>query len=255
MINQAKNLWQTREFAKQSKVTVRTLHYYDRINLLKPKHYDRNGFRLYGEAEFARLQQIITLNFIGFSLSQIREILGQKEFDLTETWRLQKNLIEAQRNRFNLALEAIRRAEKTFQKTGAIDRESFNKIIEVINMGQNMEWTKQYYSDSAQTKVEERKNLWSPELQERVTRDWNELTADIEAAIADGAQPTDKRAQKLAARWRKLLNEFTGGDKEIQTGLNKMYADEKNWQTDWKKPFSDEVQNFIVEAMRIGAKN
>ena len=83
MINQAKNLWQTREFAKQAKVTVRTLHYYDRINLLKPKHYDRNGFRLYGEAEFARLQQITTLKFIGFSLNQIREILGNKEFDLS----------------------------------------------------------------------------------------------------------------------------------------------------------------------------
>lgn len=253
MINQTKNLWQISEFAKQTKVTVRTLHYYDHISLLKPKHYDRNGFRLYGEAEFARLQQIMTLKFIGFSLNQIREILGNTEFDLTETWRLQKNLIEAQRNRFNLALEAIRRAEQTFQKNGVIDWESFNQIIEVINMEQNTEWTKQYYSESAQAKVEERKNLWSPELQERVTRNWNELVADIEAAIADGTLPSDNRAQKLAARWRKLLNEFTGGDKEIQTGLNKMYADEKNWQTDWKKPFSDEVQNFIFEAMKDGA--
>ena len=249
MMNPAKNLWQTREFARIAKVTVRTLHYYDRIKLLKPKHYDRNGFRLYGKREFARLQQITMLKFIGFSLAQIKEILGGREFDLAETLQLQRKIIEAQRIKLNLALEAISRAEKQFQTGGATDWESFTKIIEVINMEQNTEWTKKYYSEEARGKVEDRKNLWSPELQEKVTKDWSELVADIETAIADGAKPSDRRAQSLANRWRGLLNQFTGGDNQIQEGLNKMYADEKNWQTDWKKPFSDEVQNFIFEAM------
>ena len=117
-------------------------------------------------------------------------------------------------------------------------------------MEQNTEWTKKYYSDGAQAKIEERKNLWSPELQERVTRDWAGLVSDIEAAMADGVKPTESRAQELAARWRGLVSEFTGGDKEIQQGLNKMYSDEANWQTTWKKPFSDDVQNYIFEAMK-----
>jgi DNA-binding transcriptional MerR regulator len=251
MLNLPENLWQTKEFARLVKLTVRTLHHYDRIGLLKPKRSTRNGFRLYGINEFARLQQIKTLKFIGFSLNQIKEILTLKEFDLAETLQLQKAIIEAQRTRLNFALEAISRAEKNSQANGAIDWESFNQIIEVINMEQNTEWTRKYYSEAAQAKIEERKSLWSPELQERVTRDWDELTADIEAAIAEGAKPADERAQKLAARWRGLIEEFTGGDKEIQTGLNKMYSDEKNWQTDWKKPFNDEVQNFIMEVMKI----
>jgi len=251
MIYESENLWQTKEFAELCRVSVRTLHYYDRIGILKPKHYNHNGFRLYETREFARLQQIKTLKFIGFSLQQIAEILGKREFDLNETLQMQKAIIKTQRNRLNLALEAISRAERVSNENGAIDWESFNQIIEVINMQENTEWTKKYYSEAAQKKIEERKNLWSPELQERVTRDWGELTADIEAAIADGAQPSDQRAQKLAIRWRKLLNEFTGGDTEVQQGLNKMYADEKNWQTEWKKPFSDEVQNFIVEAMKV----
>ena len=248
----AENLWRTKQFAGLSKVTVRTLHHYDRIGLLKPKHFDRNGFRLYGEAEFARLQQIMTLKFIGFSLNQIKEILKGKEFDLAETLALQKNIITTQRNRLNLALEAITRAEKVFTANGATDWESFQKIIEVINMNENTEWTKKYYSEEAQEEVEARKNLWSPELQERITRDWNELVKDIETAMSEGVKPLDERAQNLAAHWRGLVSQFTGGDREIQKGLNKMYADEKNWQTDWKKPFSDEVQNFIYEAMKVG---
>ena len=119
-------------------------------------------------------------------------------------------------------------------------------------MEQNTEWTKKYYSESAQKKIEEIKNHWSPELQEKVDKDWKELFLEVKSAIADGVKPSDEKAQTLASRWNALLNEFTGGDAEVREGLNKMYADEKNWQTDWKKPFSDEVQNFIFEA--IGRK-
>ncbi len=118
-------------------------------------------------------------------------------------------------------------------------------------MEQNTEWTKKYYSAEAQEKIEERQKLWSPELQEQVTKDWNDLTADIETAIAEGESPNGEKAQILAARWRQLLQGFTGGDAEIQAGLNRMYADESNWQGAFKKPFSDEVQNFIFEAMKV----
>lgn len=252
MNRQPENLWPTRRFAELARVTVRTLHHYDRIGLLKPKRCDRNGFRLYGDAEFARLQQIATLKFVGFSLLQIKEILGRNELDLAETLQLQRKLVRAQRDRLNLALAAIDRAERVFRAGGSIDWESFNQIIEVINMEQNTAWTKKYYSESAQAKIEERKSLWSPELQERVTGDWQELTADIESAIREGVAPSDERAQKLAARWNDLIEEFTGGDPEIRAGLGKLYADQAGWQdrVQWKAPYSDEVRNYILEAMK-----
>jgi DNA-binding transcriptional MerR regulator len=247
-------LWQTREFANLAGVTVRTLHHYDRLGLLKPTRRTSKGFRLYGERDFARLQQITTLKFIGFSLSQIKEILGPKQFDLSETLRLQRIVLKAQRDRLDLALEAITRAEKTFDRSNAVDWDSFKEIIEVINMEQNMDWTKGYYSESAQAKIEERKHLWSLELQERVSRHWAELVADVEAAMGDGTEPSESRAQALANRWRALVDEFTGGDREIQAGLNKMYSDQKNWpETTWKKPFSNDVQNFIAEAMKYSS--
>lgn len=241
--------WQTREFAKLAGLTVRTLHHYDRIGLLKPTRRDHNGFRLYSEADFAKLEQIQTLKFIGFPLKQIKAILQDEKLRLDETLRLQRTVIEAQRYRLGLALEAVKRAEEAYSRDGATDFDAFDRINEVINMEQNTQWTKKYYSEAAQAKVEERKNLWSPELQERVTRDWAKLVADIEKAMAEGVRPTESRAQELAARWRGLVSEFTGGDPEIQKGLNKMYADEKNWQTTWKRPFSDDVQTWIKEAM------
>lgn len=257
MKNQAENLWQTHEFAQKAKVTVRTLHHYDRLGLLKPRRRTAKGFRLYGEAEFARLQQILTLKFIGFPLQQIREILGDKDIALDDTLEMQKSVLEEQRRRLNSALEAIRRAKRAFAERGEIDWESFQKIIEVIDMEQNTDWswTQKYYSESALAKLEERKSLWSPELQERVTKDWNDLIRDIETAIADGVQPHEEPAQALAARWNGFIEEFTGGDAEIREGLNKMYAAQANGQTSWEKPYRKEVEIFIVEAMTSDNSN
>lgn len=251
MKNTLENLWQTREFASRAKVTVRTLHHYDRLGILKPRRYTSKGFRLYSEAEFARLQQILTLKFIGFSLKQIKEILKNSNFDLGNTLRLQREVLTNQRRRLNAALAAIDQAEKLFAQKNAIDWESFHKIIGAIDMEQNMEWTKKYYSEEAQAKIEERKKLWTPELQERVSRDWNQLFGEIETALKDGAEPTSERAQQLAARWKELLIEFTGGDPGIQAGLNKLYADEVNWQGTFQKPFSNEIQEFIFAAMKV----
>src|SRR2546427_9114903 len=107
-----------------------------------------------------------------------------------------------------------------------------------------------YYSPEAQAKVEERKHRWSPELQERVTKAWNTLLADIEAAL--GEDPTSPTAQALAARWRTLVEGFTGGDQEIQKGLNKMWADKESWPKQERERFTikPEIQQFIVNAMK-----
>lgn len=248
MKNKPKNLWQPREFAAKAGVSVRTLHHYDRLGILKPHRRSIKGFRFYSEAEFARLQQILTLKFIGFSLEQIKKILGTKSFALAETLQLQRQILKAQADRISAALKAIDRAEQVNRQNGSIDWEPFYKIVEVIDMEQNWEWTRKYYSESALEKVEERKKLWSPELQERVTKDWNDLVKDVEHAMANEVKPEDDEAQILAGRWNALIEEFTGGDSEIREGLNRMYGDEKNWQTSWKKPYSDEVANFISAA-------
>ncbi|HEX3703596.1 MAG TPA: TipAS antibiotic-recognition domain-containing protein, partial [Vicinamibacterales bacterium] len=107
----------------------------------------------------------------------------------------------------------------------------------------------------AQAKVEERKKLWSPELQADVTRRWTALLADVEAAL--GSDPAGPIAQALAARWRTLVEGFTGGDPEIQKGLNKMWADKAQWPAETQAAqfqIKPEVQAFIVKAMQATEK-
>jgi len=243
-------LFKAREFAKLSGVTVRALHHYDRLRLLKPSRYTRAGYRLYSERDFARLEQIVALKFIGFPLKEIKKILGRDSLDLATALRQQRSAIEEKRRRLDLAIDAIERAEYVVGTSSEPGWETFAKIIEVINMQTDTEWSKKYYSEEAQREIQNRAATIPREVIEKAQRDWTVLIKEVEAAVASGEDPAGEKAQGLATRWSELVKGFTGGNPEIQKGLNKMYADRNNWPKSMPKPFGDEVQAFIVEAMK-----
>ena len=246
-MNDNKRWYQAKEFAALTGVTVRTLHHYDAVGLLRPSGRTRAGYRLYGDRDFALLQQIVTLKFIGFSLQQIKELVNQEAFNLAEMLRLQRDILTVKRQHLDKAVEAIEKVEGLLAKRGEPDWQAFTKIIEVINMSNTMDWAKKYYSEEAQKAIEERAKLWTPELQAQTTAAWNALFKDIEQAIADGADPAGDRAHSLDKRWCELVGGFTGGNPEIAKGLNKFYADQANWQTDFKRPWSDEIDAYMAK--------
>ena len=244
------HVYKVHEFAELAGVTVRALHHYDRLGLLKPRRTE-SGYRVYDARDLAHLEQIVVLKFLGLPLKEIRELLT-RESSLLDSLRRQQTVLAEKRGQLDAAIGAIRKAEKSLELKREPDWTLFTKIIKEIEMQNDTEWSKQYYSEEAKAAVEERKALWSPELQERVSRDWAALFAEVEAAL--GEDPASLKAQELAARWRKLVGEFTGGNPEIQTGLNKMYSDQDNWQAKQKQNWAikPEIMNFITAAMKCG---
>jgi MerR family transcriptional regulator, thiopeptide resistance regulator len=250
MTTSGEDLFQAREFANLTGVTVRTLHHYDRLGLLKPSRYSQAGYRLYRKSDLQRLEQIVALKFIGFSLSEIKRILSHGSIDLATALRQQREAITEKRDRLDLAVRAIQRAEYVLGLSREPDSESLVKIIEVINMQNHMDWSKKYYSEEGQREIQKRAASIPTEVIEQAQGDWVVLIKEVEAAVACGESPGSENAQALAARWSELIKGFTGGNPEVQKGLNKMYADRNNWQASMPKPFGDEVQSFIVKAMK-----
>jgi DNA-binding transcriptional MerR regulator len=70
--------YRAREFAELAGVTVRTLHHYDRLGLLKPRKRSAGGYRLYQMQDLARVEQIVALKFLGLPLAQIRRVLDEE---------------------------------------------------------------------------------------------------------------------------------------------------------------------------------
>lgn len=237
--------YQAHEFAAKAGVTVRTLHHYDRLGLLKPAR-SASRYRVYRESDFVRLGQIVTLKFIGFPLKQIRDLLGRGALDLPSALRLQREIMQEKRRHLDKVVRALSFAEKVASSGGAEVAGALRKIIEVIEMTNNMDWVMQYYSPEAKAAIEKR-NRENPALAEQGTRDWMALIAEVEQAIRDGVDPASARAQKLAQRWQKLIASFTGGNPEVAAGLRKLYSDKTNWPADFK-PCSSDVGSFIAKA-------
>ena len=209
-------MYRVSDFAEKAGVTVRTLHHYDRLGLLKPSGRTEAGYRLYGERDFTRLQQIVTLKFIGLPLRQIKALLDGSDLDLSATLRLQRRLLQEKRLQLEAAIQAIEEAERSLKSNRVPDLVALKKIIEVMERQNAMEWTKKYYSEEAQVKIAERARTFTPEMQAKVTQDWYELIRDIESAISSHDDPASAKARKLAERWSSFTCGFTGGDPEVQ---------------------------------------
>jgi DNA-binding transcriptional MerR regulator len=244
-------LYQASEFAKLTGVTVRALHHYDRLGLLKPSGRTGAGYRLYGVRDVARLQQIVTLKFIGLSLKQIKAALDRDSFNLSTALRLQREILGEKRRQLEMAIGAIEKAERVMSSNGEPDWETFAKIIEVINMQNEWDWVKKYYTEEQLQELSQRA---TPELLEQAQHDWAVLLKEVNAAISEGVDPSSERAQSLAARWSALIESFTGGNPGIAQSLSNLYKDQANWPAHAQKPFSDDAMTFINKARAASTK-
>jgi DNA-binding transcriptional MerR regulator len=248
------SVYQTQDFAELAGVTVRALHHYDRIGLLKPAARTAAGYRLYSESDLRRLEQIVVLKFLGLPLNQIKDALDSGPSALVEVLRAQREALEQRSRQIGIAVRAIAQAEATVESGTNADTHIFEIIRSVTEMDKNNEWIMQYYSPAARARIEERAKSWTPELQSQCEKDWAELIAEVKAAMNE--DPASEKVQALAARWKQLVEGFTGGDPEITDGLRQLYSDRANWQGDLesKVPFDSSVSGFISRAMRVTSR-
>ncbi len=231
-------------FAVLAGVTVRTLHHYDRLGLLRARRL-ANGYRVYYERDLQRLQQIVALKYIGLGLAEIGRLLDNSALGFGEALRAQRRVLLQKRSMLDQAIAAIEAAEVAPSDTLLLKR-----IIEVMEMQTNKDWMAQYSNDAAKAKIEARKALWSPELQERVTRQWTEVIAEAERVA--GQDPASEAVQAVAARWQGLIDEFTGGDLDIEDSTRRLYADRANWPEGFKQQMSPfGVSEAAGQTMRV----
>ena len=104
---------QINEFAKLAGVSIRTLHYYDEIGLLKPAFVDeQNGYRFYDEISLERMQEILFYRELDFELKSIAEILSSPDYDKQKALAEQRKLLILKKERLERIIAALDSAEK-----------------------------------------------------------------------------------------------------------------------------------------------
>jgi ubiquinone/menaquinone biosynthesis C-methylase UbiE/DNA-binding transcriptional MerR regulator len=131
-------------FAKKAGITLKTIHYYHKEGLLCPSSYNEAGYRLYSDEDFQKLQKILTLKFIGFSLEEIKELIKSDYLknNVRESLNMQMDIIDEKINHLVLVKKAINEAELMIDNESSLDWTKFTNIIKIINTEKI--WLNQY---------------------------------------------------------------------------------------------------------------
>lgn len=230
------------EFANLAGVTVRTLHYYDQSGLLRPAR--RGSTRQYRQTDLLRLQQILTLKAMGFSLTEIRDLLEDPHYDLRRSFEIQREAIRQEIERLQKALTGLDLTIAHLDATQQIDWGEISLIIAALNADYKQEWSRRYYTDAQQARFAQA----TPAEVEAGTRGWMQLTRDFEAARH--LPPDHPTVQALAARQVELVRAFTQGDPEIERSLQAMYADFDRIPPEFRL-FDRDLLEFMTQAVNI----
>lgn len=235
-----KQTWQVGELAKLTGITVRTLHHYDQYGLLSPSMHSEIGYRLYTKKDISRLQEIMSLKQLGFSLDEIKHFMENPRYDPTQAIRMQLQRLDEQirmqeelRGRLQELYEILRTQQE-------VTTEKLIKIVEVMNM------TQHYFTPEQLEKIKKQGELFGSEKIEAVQNEWPALIGQVRAHLEKGTPPHDPEVVTLAKRWQELISMFTGGDTGITESVERFYRENPDQAAQYG--IDGELYRYIKEA-------
>ncbi|MBC1800730.1 MerR family transcriptional regulator [Listeria booriae] len=227
------------KLAKLAGVSTRTLRYYDEIGILKPARINSSGYRIYGQNEVDRLQQILFYREMNVGLDKIKAILEQPDFDETEALKTHRAQLLDKRKQLD---ELIRNVEKSIahseRRITMTDQEKFEgfkqKMIDENEEKYGTEIREKYGDDKINKSNAKLKGMSEPEM-ERVNRLAETILVELAEAFETG-DPAGDKAQEVAAMHKEWLSTYWDTySKEAHAGLAQMYVDDDRFTAYYDK--------------------
>lgn len=236
--------------ARISGVSVRTLHHYDSIGLLKPSRNLENSYREYSDDDVDKLQQILFLKQCGFPLKKIKDLLDSPEFDKFAAYELQRKFLECERDKINEMLITL---EKTV-------RHAKGELIMTNNEKfKGFDFSKNPYEQEA-------RELWGDEVvdksnefvknsdQQALENIMNDLFIDLNKVKDE--KPDSEAAQTAIDRMFKIFNTSFGVTYTLEAfaDIGRMYVEDERFTQNIDR-YGEGLAEFLSEAMQIYAVN
>lgn len=222
------------EVSRLADVSVRTLHHYDRIGLLKPAKRSASGYRYYGEAELYRLQQILFYRELDFSLGDIRQWLDDPRFDRENALLFHREQLQQRRKRLDNLLRTVDETLHQLKKEASMENydmlyKGFSKTevaaleAEVVGKyGENaLENSRNHINNLPKAKVEALKE------------ETNKLSIQLSQQMH--LQIDDPRVQLLVEKHRELATQFYPASIEVYQAWGRMYVDDSRFKAHYDK--------------------
>ncbi|MBY7141832.1 MerR family transcriptional regulator [Virgibacillus sp. NKC19-3] len=238
------------ELMQKSGVSIRTLRYYDSIDLLKPSDYTAGGHRLYSKENLSTLQKIKSLQFLGFSLKDIKTMLQNnvaEGAEILKSLNNQKQLFEAKKLEIINILTDLDHLIETIDNEKTININIFCAMIQKLIFEED---TKKWFEDHYSKDITD--ELFSINNSEEIDlgKKWTKILSSIKHVTFTGAIPSSKESQQIIESLMELMNETTKGNLDLIT--EKLPSTES---FSFPNPFTEKEQEFLKEAMEIFRKD
>ena len=239
---------QINEFAKLTGVSVRTLHYYDEIGLLKPAFVDeQNSYRFYDENSLLRMQEILFYRELDFELKSISEILSSPDYNKKKALAEQRKLLVLKKERLERIINALDSATK-----GKITMTAFdNSDYETARKQYEVEAKERWGATAAYKEHAEKTANYTADKWQEVNDGLMSVLTKFADCMQNGNTADSDKAQVLVKELQDYITEnYYTCTNEILAGLGQMYVADERFKTNIDKNGVGTAE-FISEAIKI----
>jgi MerR family transcriptional regulator, multidrug-efflux activator len=237
-------------------ISVRALHHYDHIGLLRPETVSEAGYRLYSERDLERLQQALFFRELGLRLDEIKEILDDPGFDRTRALASHRELLIERRERLDRLIASVDRTLAAMEEGTAMDYHAMFDGFDESKIREHMDTyrdeARERYGAEVVEESERRVNAMS-------RHDWEAISAEsgeINQALADlmyERDPADPDVQEQVGRWFALINRnFYECTPEIFRNLGDLYVNDERFTAHYDRVHPG-LAAFLRDAMHAYA--
>ena len=241
-------MYTVKQLSELAGVSIRTLHYYDEIALLKPSAVGDNGYRYYGEEALYRLQQILFFREMDLGLLQIKDMVDNQDFDLVAALNQHRDALQAKIDRLQNLIQTV---DSTIMHLVGEVEMSKKQLFTAFNE----EEEKRYAQEAAEAYGEERVresykrwNSYSQQQKQQIGEEGNAVYADLVEAMPKGADSPD--VQAILVRWHQHLRYFYEPTPEILRGLGQLYNSHPDFIANFQKLHPD-LPAFLEQAIAV----
>lgn len=219
------------EVADLAKISVRTLHHYDEIGLLKPGARTDAGYRLYTDRDLERLQQALFFRELGFDLSDIRDMLSGPGFDRGEALRMQRDLLARKRARLDSMIDAVELSILAAEGGVTLDKEDMFEVFGDFDPAEYAGEAEQRWGGTDAYKESMRRTArYTKEDWKRIGEQSAAIYSDLADLMRADVPADDPRTQVAIERqWKSIDENFYPCSMEIYGGLGEMYVTDQRF--------------------------
>ncbi len=241
-------MYTVKQLSDLTQVSVRTLHYYDEIDLLNPTQVGTNGYRYYDDDALLRLQQILFYREIGLELMQIKDILDSADFDRLSALRSHRTVLQQKINRLHELIDTVDTTIKHLE--GERDM-SKKKLFQGFSEEKQKQYEREARLQWGPERVNESVRRWgsySEHKKEDIMQEGAQNYQDLAKALEASKSPQDEDVQKIVKRWHDHIGYFYEPTLDILRGLGEMYTTHPEFMAYFQQ-FHDDLPDYLNKAI------